>query len=150
MKKYEFILAAVGGIFTTYFKAYIPLFLIVLIAMTFDFVSGVATALITKEGISSDVARRGALKKAVLFLSLMFGIFLDYMLPYTFMRMGIELGISLLFSNVIGFYIAFCECISICENIYRCCPDSFPHWIVKILTKGKERLDGDINGTTDK
>ena len=150
MKKYEYILAALGGIVTTYFKAYIPLFVIVLTAMVFDFLSGVAAAIITKNGLSSGVARKGALKKAVLLLSLMFGVFLDYMLPYTFSKMGITLNVSLLFSNVLGFYIAFCECISICENIYSCCPDSFPRWIVDILTKGKERLEGDNNDITRK
>lgn len=141
MKKLELIFATLGGIAATYFKAYVPLFVIVIIAMMFDWVTGVMAAVIKKEGLSSDTARKGAIKKGVLLLSLMFGIFLDFMIPYAFQKMGLELGITLLFSNVIGFYIAFTECVSICENIYCCYPDAFPHWIVKVLANGKKQLE---------
>jgi len=55
--------------------------------------------------------------------------------------LGVELSAKLLFSNVIGFYIAFTECVSVCENIYKCYPGAFPIWLTAILTDGKNYLD---------
>lgn len=145
MKKLEVIFASVGGILATYFKAYLPLMAIVAIAVLFDIVTGVVAAIYTGEGINSKKARRGAMKKASMFLALAFGIFLDYLIPLATSQIGLDFTVRLMFSNVITFYIAFTECVSVCENIFRCNPDAFPKWITKILTEGKNKLDT-LNG----
>ena len=141
MEKFKLFLVAFGGMIATYFKAYIPLMVIVFIAVIFDFITGLVAAIYTGEGLNSKKARKGALKKATMFLALGFGIFLDYLIPYAAVQIGFTVNAKLMFSSVIAFYIAFTECVSVCENIYRCNPDAFPKWITKILTEGKTQLD---------
>lgn len=141
MERLKYLIVAVGGVLASYFRAYIPLVVIVGISVLFDIVTGVVAALYTGEGLNSKKARRGALKKATMFLALGFGIFLDYLVPLAVSQVGFSADIKLMFSSVIAFYIAFCECISVCENIFRCNPDAFPKWIASLLTDGKNHLD---------
>lgn len=141
MEKLKYLLMAVGGILTAYFKAYIPLIVIVLIAVVFDFVTGTVAAVYTGVGLNSAKARKGALKKATMFLALAFGIFLDYLIPMAASQIGFDITLNLLFSSVIAFYIVFTECVSVCENIFKCNPNAFPKWIVKILSDGIKHLD---------
>ena len=148
MEKLKFLLIGIGGVLSAYFKAYVPLLIIVSIAVIFDFITGVIAAIYTGEGLNSKKARKGALKKATMFLSLAFGIFLDYLIPMAAVQIGFDINAKLMFSSIITFYIAFTECVSVCENIYRCNPDAFPRWIVKVLTEGKDKLEH-LNDKTD-
>lgn len=141
MKTANITLATIGGMILAHFKAYIPLIIIVAIAVVFDFITGVVAALYTGEGLNSKKARKGALKKATMFLSLAFGIFLDYLIPMAVSQIGLDFKSTLMFSSIIAFYIAFTECVSVCENIYKCNPGAFPKWIVKVLSDGKEKIE---------
>lgn len=141
MKTVNLTFATIGGIMSVYFKAYLPLIIIVAIAVVFDFITGVIAALYTGEGLNSKKARKGALKKATMFLSLGFGIFLDYLIPMATAQIGLDISAKLMFSSIIAFYIVFTECVSVCENIYRCNPNAFPKWIVKVLSEGKDKLE---------
>lgn len=141
MEKTKYLLMAIGGLLAAYFKAYIPLIVIVLIAVVFDFITGVVAAVYTGVGLNSAKARKGALKKATMFLALCFGIFLDYLIPMAAAQIGFKVTIDLLFSSVIAFYIVFTECVSVCENIFKCNPNAFPKWIVKMLSDGIKHLD---------
>lgn len=151
MERLKFLIVAIGGLIASYFKAYIPLIVVVAVSVIFDIITGVVAAVYSGEGLNSKKARKGALKKATMFLALGFGIFLDYLIPLAASQLGFTLDIKLMFSSVIAFYIAFCECVSVCENIFRCNPSAFPKWIVEILTDGKKHLDtlkGDNNSVT--
>ncbi len=148
MDKLKILLVTSGGMLATYFKAYIPLIAIVLIAVIFDIITGIIAAIYTGEGLNSKKARQGALKKGTMFLALAFGIFLDYLIPFAAVQVGFAVDVNLLFSSVIAFYIAFTECVSVCENIFRCNPEAFPKWITKLLTEGKEHLDN-INNKSE-
>lgn len=141
MKNINIIIATFGGVLAAYLKAYLPLIVIVAIAVILDFITGIIAAVYTGDGLNSKKARKGALKKATMFLSLAFGIFLDYLIPMAAIQIGFDISTNLMFSSIIAFYITFTECVSVCENIYRCNPDSFPKWIVKVLTEGKEKLE---------
>lgn len=142
MEKLKYLFAILGGLIVSFGKMYGALFIAVAVAVIFDFITGVAAALMTGEGFDSKRARKGVLKKGMLFGALLFGIFLDYVLPMATETVGLQFNVShLLFSSVIAFYIVFTECVSVCENFYRCCPDAFPKWILKTLTVGKEQLD---------
>lgn len=141
MGKFKYFIAACGGAIAAYFKAYIPLIVIVLIATIFDFVTGIIAAMYTGVGLNSAKARKGALKKATMFLALGFGIFLDYLIPMAAAQIGFTFTAKLLFSSVIAFYICFTECVSICENIFKCNPNAFPKWIVKLLSDGIKHLE---------
>lgn len=149
MDKLKFLIIAAGGAVASYFKVYVPLVVIVGISVIFDIVTGVVAAVYTGEGLNSKKARRGALKKATMFLALGFGIFLDYLIPLAVSQVGFSADIKLMFSSVIAFYIAFCECVSVCENIFRCNPDAFPKWIAKILTDGKNHFEKGENNVTN-
>lgn len=142
MEKLKYLFAALGGLLVTFGKMYGALFIAVALAMCFDFITGIIAAKVSGEGFNSQKAKRGALKKGMLLGALLFGIFLDYVLPMAAVQVGFKFDMThLLFSSIIGFYIVFTECISVCENFYRCCPDTFPKWIVKFLTIGKDQLD---------
>lgn len=142
MEKLKYLFAILGGLIVTFGKMYGALFIAVAVAMCFDFITGIIAAKVSGEGFNSQKAKRGALKKGMLLGALLFGIFLDYVLPMATKMVGFQFNVShLLFSSVIAFYIVFTECVSVCENFYRCCPDAFPKWILKTLTVGKEQLD---------
>lgn len=136
MEKIKFLLIGIGGALSAYFKAYVPLIIIVSIAVIFDIITGVIAAVYTGEGLNSKKARQGALKKATMFLALGFGIFLDYLIPMATAQIGFEVTAKLLFSSIIAFYIVFTECVSVCENLFKCNPNALPKWIVSLLTDG--------------
>ncbi len=155
MEKLKYLLIGIGGVLAAYFKAYVPLIIIVSIAVVFDIITGVIAAVYTGEGLNSKKARKGALKKATMFLALGFGIFLDYLIPMATAQIGFEVTAKLLFSSIIAFYIVFTECVSVCENIFKCNPNAFPKWIIKILTDGIKHIDninkkGDSNNDSGK
>ena len=79
-----------------------------------------------------------------MFLALGFGIFLDYLIPMAAAQLGLNVAANLMFSSIIAFYIVFTECVSVCENIFKCNPNAFPKWIINILTDGIKHID-DIN-----
>ena len=141
MDKIKNLFIALGGILLAHFKLYLPLIAVVSIAVLLDIVTGSIAAVYTGEGLSSKKAWRGALKKATAFLSLALGIFLDSLVPLAAAHIGFEVTENLLFSTVIAFYIAFSECVSVCENIFRCNPDAFPEWIVKLLSDGVKHIE---------
>lgn len=149
MSALKYSAAAIGGIIGTYFNIYSSILTVVSVSIIFDIITGVIACVITKEGINSKKAFKGVLKKCVLFLALAFGTFLDYMIPLASKHLGLELSTRLLFSSVIGFYIAFTECVSVCENIYRCYPGAFPKWLARILTEGKKYLEDLGDGKND-
>ncbi len=141
MEKLKFLLITLGGVLAAYFKAYMPLLIIVSIAVVFDIITGVIAAVYTGVGLNSKKARKGALKKATMFLALGFGIFLDYLIPMAAAQLGLNVATNLMFSSIIAFYIVFTECVSVCENLFKCNPKAFPKWIVKVLTDGVSHLD---------
>lgn len=140
-EKFKCLLALAGGTLAGYFKLYLPLIAVVFTAVMFDIITGVAASVYTGEGLSSKRARKGAIKKAVLFLALGFGTFLDFLLPMAASKIGLELKPGILFSSVVAFYIAFCECVSVCENIYRANPDALPTFLKKLLADAKDKID---------
>lgn len=140
MDKIKIFVITVGGFITAYFGAYLPLLAAVSVAVVFDIVTGVIAAVYSGDGLSSKVARKGALKKASMFMALGFGIFLDYLIPLSAARLSVNIPQTVVFSSVIAFYIAFGECISVCENLYRCNPDVFPKWIASVLSDSKNAI----------
>ena len=141
MDKIKLLIALAGGAVSAYFKAYIPLIAIVAIAAVFDMITGIVAAICTGSGLNSKKAMRGAIKKATMFLALGFGTFLDYLIPLAAAKLGIDMGATIMFSGVIAFYIAFGECVSVCENLYRCNPNVLPGWVARILTDATDSLN---------
>ncbi len=152
MDKMKYIVAVVGGLVATALKLYAPIFIAVMVVLIFDFITGIIAAKMTGERWNSEKALKGVVKKGTMLGQLLFGIALDYIIPMAVEQVGFEFNMShLLFSNIMGFYIIFTEAVSVCENFYKCNPDSFPPWIVRLLSAGKEQLDklGDGFGKED-
>ena len=142
MDKFKYLVAVIGGVAATALKMYVPIFVAVVVIMIFDFVTGIIAAKVTGEKLNSETARRGVLKKGAMLGQLVFGVALDYIVPMAIEQVGFEYNVShLLFSGIMGFYIIFTEAVSVCENFYECNPNSFPKWLVKFLSAGKEQLD---------
>ncbi len=142
MDKLKYLIALLGGILATWLKLYAPIFIAVMVVIVFDFITGVIAAKMSGEKWNSEKARKGVVKKGTMLGQLLFGIALDYIIPMAAQQVGFSFNVShLLFSNIIGFYIIFTEAVSVCENFYKCNPNSFPKWIVVFLSAGKEQLD---------
>lgn len=142
MEKVKYILSVFGGIIAAYFKQYAVLYIFVAVAIAFDLVTGMTAAVVEGTGLSSDIARKGMLKKMVLLVSVAFGTFLDVFLQYAVMQVGLPQGEkTLIFSTIICVYICITESISIIENIYRCTGTAIPNWILQMLKKYKDDIE---------
>ncbi len=140
MEKVKYLFSIIAGAILSYLGAYIVLYALVFCAVLFDLITGLAAAVISGTGLSSKKARRGVIKKLVLFVALGFGTFLDVFIPFAAQNIGLDFGGGLIFSTVICVYIVVTECISICENILICNESALPEWLKKMLEKAK----GDI------
>ena len=147
MNSVKYIISVVAGALLAYFKLYGLAFGLVAAVVILDLITGVIAAVVTGEGLSSQKAFKGVLKKATLFLALIFGTFLDLFVPYAVKHVNISLPEGLLFSSVICVYIVVTECISIIENIFRCHDGALPKWLEKLFAGAKDKLDkgGDDN-----
>lgn len=145
MNQLKYLLSIGGGAVLTYFKLYGLAFTIVAVVVLFDIVSGVLASLIDGTGLSSQKAYKGLVKKAVLFLALGFGTFIDVFIPYAAGTVNMSLPKNLIFSTVICVYIAVTESISIVENIYRCNNNALPLWIAKYFKTAKDSIDNNGN-----
>ena len=134
MHKLKFITALAGGAVVAYFKQYSLLYGIVAGAVLLDLITGLCAAVISGEGLSSSRALKGLCKKAVLFVSVAFGTFLDVLMPFS----GLDVG-GMIFSTVLTVYISITECISVAENIVRCTDGALPDWIVTLLKEAKNK-----------
>ncbi len=141
MSYVKYIFSVVCGAVLSYFRLYGIAFTVVAIAVLFDIITGVLASVMDGTGLSSERAYKGVIKKAVLFLALGFGTFLDAFLPYAAQAVNLDTPKSMLFSSVICVYITVTECISVIENIYRCNNRALPEWIVKLLRTARDDID---------
>lgn len=137
----KYVLSAVAGAVVAYLKGHGVLFALVAVAVVFDLITGMLAAVISGQGLSSDKARKGFLKKVVLLVALCFGTFLDVMIPWAAGYIGIPIPDTMLFSAMICAYICITESISIAENIYKCNGHALPSWIQKLLTSAKDAVE---------
>lgn len=137
----KYALSALLGAVVAYLKGHALLFWLVVIAVTFDLITGMLAAVISGEGLSSDKARKGFLKKVVLLIALGFGTFLDVLIPWAAVYIGLPIPETMLFSAMICTYICITESISIVENIYKCNDHALPMWIKKLLQQAGQKLE---------
>jgi toxin secretion/phage lysis holin len=135
--------SVVSGLIASFWSLSGAIFICVLVAIIFDFVTGMVAALATGEKISSEVGYKGFWKKIALILALAFGIFLDVFIPIMLGIVELKLPFSMPIGTIIGCYIVINEAISIIENINQAAPTALPQWIKKILEgAGKTINDG--------
>ena len=142
MEKMKIVLSVIFGGIAAFFRQYYLIIALVSVVIVFDFITGIIKAKMISNGWDSEKGTKGFFKKIVLLLSLMFGIFLDFSIPLALSSgIGVEMPFSTHFSLIIGFYIIFNECISICENLYQCNEKAVPKWVVDFLKITKDKLD---------
>lgn len=137
----KIVVSAVLGLGASFFGAYAPIFVCVIIAIVFDVVTGLVKSKVIGTPISSTQGTIGFWKKMALFLALFFGVFLDVFIPIMLGIADLNLPFKLPIGTVIGCYIVINESISIIENINTAAPNSLPKWIKKLLKGAGETID---------
>ena len=140
--------SALCGLIATFFQHYGAFILAVLLAVVFDFITGLIKAKMNG-GWSSKTASKGFWKKVGTFAALAFGIFLDYFIPMMIESTGVIIPFALPFALVIACYIVINECISIAENFYSINPNAMPKWIVNLLKIAKENFEEKVDTSTE-
>lgn len=140
MDKLKYLLAVIVGAVAAYFKQYTILYVLVGIACILDLATGMCAAVLDGTGLSSDIARKGLLKKLVLLMAVSLGTYLDFLAHFAVEKAGMHFD-TLIFSAIVCVYICVTECISIIENIYRATGGAIPQWIMKMLKKYKEDME---------
>jgi len=144
MEKIKWLISILCGLVATFFEQYGVLILLVAVAISFDFITGLIKAKVSEtEAWNSQKCSKGLWKKIALLVAMFFGFFLDWFIPYALLYVNVELPFSMPFSMVISFYIVLNESISICENLYAANPEIMPKWIVTLLTNVKDKIGND-------
>ena len=140
-KVVEFSLSALTGLLASFFGAYFPVVCCVLIAIVFDFITGMIKSKVKGDPISSKRGVIGFWRKMALLMALFFGIFLDIFIPIMLGIVTIDMPFKLPIGTVVGCYIVINESISIFENINAANPSVLPKWIKTLLKGGKETIN---------
>ena len=151
----KFYLSLLTGLLASISQKYSILLFLVLVSIIFDVVTGLAKCVVSCELISSKKGTKGFIKKLMLIVAFVFGIFLDFFVPYLLQQININLPFNSPFGFVFGCYIVLNECISIMENLFACNPQILPKWVLPLFKEAKEKINkkaddengGDKNGT---
>ena len=141
MERLKVLLAVLGGALATFARQYVIIIAFVILAITLDVITGLIKAKVTREKINNKKGETGLWKKAGLLAALALGFLLDYFIPYMLAMLSITLPPNALFGMIFGCYIVLNECISICENLYKCNPGILPTWVLNMLTGAKEEIE---------
>lgn len=122
---------------------YVVTLFLVTIAIMFDIITGFLQAKINGT-ISSFIGHKGIWKKISEFSAFFFGVFLDisqiHLIGLASLEMNYQIPFKLPFGLFFGIYIIVCECISICENLYKA-DIKLPNFIINTLKIAKDKLD---------
>jgi len=134
------VFSSISGILFSFQSRYQTLTILVILAAFIDIVTGFIQAKINKN-IESKRMAYGLWKKCSILVCLFFGYFLDSILMYLSQNdIPFSLEINLPLGNIIGTYIIINECISICENLYKC-GAPIPKFIIQSFKVSKEKID---------
>lgn len=137
----KFITAFFGGLTASFFGAYAPIFLCVVIVICFDVATGLIKSKVTGRPINSKDGTLGFWRKMALFMALFFGVFLDVFFPVLLGAVSLDLPFKLPIGTVVGCYIVINESISIIENINAAAPQALPSWVKKLLKGAGATID---------
>lgn len=141
----KWIFSVVCGAVITFSQKYALVIIFVMVAIVFDFITGIIGAKASGEKLSSKKGTEGFWKKVSLVAALFFGFFLDYFIDYFIQYVASSLHLDIpataLFGMIFGCYIVINESISILENLQKSNPNILPAWVLKLLTSTKEQLE---------
>ena len=106
----------------------VAVFLVVMLFIVTDFVTGLAASIAAGQ-YSSSVMRKGLWHKAGEIALMLFGILVDYSVNY------IDIGLNVKVTYAFAVYILLMEIGSIIENIHQLNPNILPENITKYFSK---------------
>lgn len=120
----------------------IPFYFLVLTNIL-DYTTGVVAAACRGERVSSERGFRGIAKKICMWLLVLIGWIIDYMIGAMGQSFHIEFGFDLLVSLAVIFWLLANELISILENIHDI-GVPMPHFLMKIVEYIKEKTEESV------
>ncbi len=148
------IFATIFGYLSVLYESHGTLFMLVIAAMVFDYITGVLAA--AKQGtVNSKKASDGLYKKFGFFLLLCFGFFLDVSIAYFATNtLGISFSTDMSIGFILAAWIVLTEAISILENFITL-DINVPSWIKNSLQSAKGNIENntqfndEVNGKSD-
>ena len=125
-------------------------FLLLVLLQIIDYATGLCAAKYRDEAISSYRSIKGIIKKVCMWLLVVVGGVLDWIITYAAENAGISLGVSFVVACVVCVWLMVNEIISILENMTDI-GVQFPPFLLKIAQhiKAKSEEKGDINTDED-
>ena len=116
----------------------IPFYILVLTNIL-DYITGVYAAVCRGERVSSDVGFRGIAKKVCMWLLVLIGLIVDYIIISLTTTLHIDIGFNHIVAIAVVFWLMANELISLLENIHDIGVD-IP-WLTKIVILIKEKTE---------
>ena len=114
--------------------------LFTVIAILFDYATGLMAGRRSKEGLVSKKAAKGLEKKLGILFLLGLGLFLDGAIHFMVAKDFFDIPFELPIAHIVTLWIIITEAISICENLQKL-GVQIPRWIVKTLRKAEKKMD---------
>lgn len=137
----------IKAIFITVFSAlsgflgvlYVPVLLMVLCNLI-DYVTGLMATPNREEKLSSYKSIKGIFKKISMWLLVVVGAILDYLINYAGQMIGVKLPFSFLIGSIVAIWIVANEIISILENMIDIGVE-LPKFLLPLVKNIKEQAD---------
>lgn len=121
-------------------------FLLLVMLQIIDYATGLCAAKYRSEKISSYKSFRGIVKKICMWLLVVVGGVLDWIVTYAAENMGINLGVSFVVACVVCVWLMVNEIISILENMTDI-GVQFPPFLLKIAQHIRSKSEETGNGS---
>lgn len=94
----------------------IPVYILVA-CNVIDYITGIKAACVQKEQVSSYKSIQGITKKVFMYLLIVVGVFVDYMLQYMFNSLNIPISLPFVVGCIVACWLVLNEMLSILENL---------------------------------
>jgi toxin secretion/phage lysis holin len=94
----------------------IPVYILVA-CNVIDYVTGITSACVRKEEVSSYKGIMGIAKKVFMYLLIVIGVFVDFMLQYMFNNLNIPISLPFIVGCIVACWLVLNEMLSILENL---------------------------------
>lgn len=94
----------------------IPVYILVA-CNVIDYVTGITAACVKKEQVSSYKGILGIAKKVFMYLLVLVGVFVDFMLQYMFKNLNIPISLPFVVGCIVACWLVLNEMLSILENL---------------------------------
>ena len=118
---------------------YVPM-LVLILCNVIDYGTGLCAAKYRDETIKSYKSIRGIAKKVCMWLLVVVGAMLDWLLQYTAETVGIVIGLNFIVASIVAVWLIANEIISILENI-RDIGAPLPPFLMKIASNIKSQAE---------